>query len=123
MSATNRDRYRAIIRKIGRFAAERDWAQFHDPKNLAMAVASEAGELCAELRWVRSESADAHCASGPERDRIVSEIADVGILLSMLADRIGIDLIDAMDAKITSNAKKYPADECRGGLVDRRGER
>jgi dCTP diphosphatase len=96
------------------FVAVRDWQQFHDPKNLAMLVASEAGELLAEYRWVRSDEADAHSREEEARARIVAEIADVGIGLVLLADRIGIDLVEAMRAKVKKNAEKYPAETARG---------
>jgi dCTP diphosphatase len=96
------------------FVAERDWHQFHDPKNLSMLIASEAGELLAEYRWVRSEGADAHSAEPAARARITAEIADVGIGLVLLCDRIGVDFVEAMRAKVRANALKYPAELVRG---------
>src|SRR5262245_65524401 len=93
------------------FVAERDWAQFHDPKNLAMLVASEAGELVAEYRWVRGEDADAHSREAAARERIVAEVADVGIGLMLLCERIGVDLVEAMRAKVRRNAERYPVEE------------
>ena len=96
---------------IRAFVAERDWEPYHDPKNLAMAVASEAGELCAELRWVASEDADAHCAREDVRPRIEDEAADVAICLLMFCDRVGIDLEAAMRRKLLKNAEKYPVGE------------
>jgi NTP pyrophosphatase (non-canonical NTP hydrolase) len=96
------------------FVAARDWHQFHDPKNLAMLVASEAGELVAEYRWVRSEDADALSREPAARARIADELADVGIGVLLLADRIGLDLVAAMRAKLAKNAAKYPADASRG---------
>ena len=96
------------------FVAVRDWQQFHDPKNLAMLVASEAGELLAEYRWVRSDEADAHSREEAARARIIAEIADVGIGLVLLSERIGVDLVEAMRAKVKKNAEKYPAETARG---------
>ena len=96
------------------FVAVRDWQQFHDPKNLAMLVASEAGELLAEYRWVRSDAADAHSREAAARERIVAEIADVGIGLVLLCERIGVDLVEVMRAKVVKNAAKYPAETARG---------
>jgi dCTP diphosphatase len=96
------------------FVAARDWAQFHDPKNLAMLVASEAGELVAEYRWVKSDDADAHSRKPEARARIADEIADVGIGVLLLADRIGLDLVASMRAKLAKNAERYPADAARG---------
>ncbi len=103
-----------LLDEIRRFVAERDWDRFHDPKNLAMAVASEAGELLAELRWVPSESADAWCEEPDNRARVADEIADVAITLTMLADRIGLDLAQAMREKLAKNEAKYPAERWRG---------
>jgi NTP pyrophosphatase (non-canonical NTP hydrolase) len=96
------------------FVAERDWAQFHDPKNLAMLVASEAGELVAEYRWVRGEDADAHSRAERSRARIAAEIADVGIALLLLCDRIALDLPQAMADKLAANALRYPVEASRG---------
>ena len=96
------------------FVAERDWTQFHDPKNLAMLVASEAGELVAEYRWVKGEEADARSQSPEARARIAAEIADVGIALLLLCDRIGLDLGDAIADKLAKNAQRYPVEASRG---------
>src|SRR5882757_10459675 len=85
------------------FVAERDWAQFHDPKNLTMLVASEAGELLAEYRWVRGEAADAHALDPAARARFAAEIGDVGLALLLLCDRLGLDPIEAMRNKLAAN--------------------
>src|SRR4029079_17021048 len=96
------------------FVADRDWAQFHDPKNLAMLLASEAGELGAEYRWARGDDADAHSRAPEPRARIAAEIADVGIALLLLCDRIGLDLEEAMADKLGRNAARYPVETSRG---------
>ena len=98
-----------IMEDIRAFVAERDWEPFHDPKNLAMAVVSEAGELAAELRWVASEESDAFCRRPDARSRIEDEVADVAITLLMLCDRTGIDLNAAIRVKLVKNREKYPA--------------
>lgn len=105
------ERVRALIRS---FVAERDWEPFHDPKNLAMAVASEAGELVAELRWIASDEADAYCRREDVRARVEAEAADVAITLLMFFERTGIDPIAAIEKKMIRNAEKYPADAARG---------
>ncbi|HJL17900.1 MAG TPA: nucleotide pyrophosphohydrolase [Sandaracinaceae bacterium LLY-WYZ-13_1] len=105
-----------IRAQIRAFVAERGWAPFHDPKNLAMAVVSEAGELAAELRWVPSEGADAYARREDVRGRLADEAADVAITLLMFCDRAGIDLLEAMDAKLVKNAEKYPAEAERARL-------
>jgi len=99
---------------LRRFVADRDWQQFHDPKNLAMLVASEAGELVAEYRWVKGEEADAHSRAPEPRARIAAEIADVGIALLLLCDRIGLDLPQAITDKLARNAEHYPVATARG---------
>jgi dCTP diphosphatase len=104
----------ALFPALRAFVAERDWGQFHDPKNLAMLLASEVGELLAEYRWVPSHEADAASREPASRARIAAEIGDVGIALLLLCDRIGIDLAEAMTAKLEMNRAKYPAERVRG---------
>jgi dCTP diphosphatase len=104
----------SLVAELRAFVAERDWQQFHDPKNLAMLLASEAGELLAEYRWVANTAADAHSAAPEARARIVAEIGDVGIALFLLCDRIGVDLTAAITDKLAVNRRRYPADQSRG---------
>jgi dCTP diphosphatase len=104
----------SLLTALRQFVAERDWAQFHDPKNLAMLVASEAGELVAEYRWVRGDASDAHSRAPEPRARVADEIADVGIALLLLCDRIGVDLTEAIADKLAKNAVRYPVDASRG---------
>jgi dCTP diphosphatase len=96
--------------RLRRFTSERGWSRFHDPKNLAMLVASEAGELLHLFRWVRNEDADAFAARPENRAAVEEEVADVAIGVLLLADRIGLDLGDAVRRKIARNAEKYPAE-------------
>jgi NTP pyrophosphatase (non-canonical NTP hydrolase) len=103
-----------VIGELRAFVAEREWEQFHDPKNLAMAVASEAGELLAEYRWVSNAEADSYSRTAEHRRRISAEAADVGIALLLLCDRIGLDLIDAIRQKLELNRRSYPVDQSRG---------
>ena len=113
MSTPPPDRLEDTLATLRAFVAERAWAPFHDPKNLAMAVASEAGELLSELRWVRGEDADAHCR-GEGRGRVADELGDVLITTLLLCDRVGLDPIEVVRAKLAKNAAKYPADRARG---------
>ena len=108
------DELQALLGRLRAFVAERDWQQFHDPKNLAMLLASEAGELLAEYRWVRNEDADRASQDSERRARILSEIGDVGIALLLLCERIGADPIAAMSAKLERNRTRYPAEVVRG---------
>lgn len=94
--------------RLRAFAAERDWEQFHTPKNLAMALAGEAGELLAEFQWLTpEESATVMLAEAGAAVR--DEVADVAIYLIRLADVLGIDLVAAADEKITRNDQRFPA--------------
>jgi NTP pyrophosphatase (non-canonical NTP hydrolase) len=108
------DELQALLAQLRQFVAERDWQQFHDPKNLAMLLASEAGELLAEYRWVPSHQADAASQDEERRKRILSEIGDVGISLLLLCERIGADPVAAMRAKLEINRTHYPAELVRG---------
>jgi NTP pyrophosphatase (non-canonical NTP hydrolase) len=94
------------------FIAERDWDQFHNPKNLAMALVAEAGELVEHFQWLTPEQAD---ALAPETlAEVEHEIADVLIFLVELADRLKIDPLAAAERKLTLNAQKYPVEKARG---------
>jgi len=104
----------AVMRELRAFVAERDWAQFHDPKNLAMAISSEAGELLAEYRWVSNDEADDWSHDPGNGSRVAAEAADVGIALVLYCDRIGVDLVEAMRDKIDVNRANYPVEASRG---------
>jgi dCTP diphosphatase len=104
----------AFATELRQFVAEREWAQFHDPKNLAMLLASEVGELVAEYRWVASTEADGHSRTAEPRARIADEIGDVGIALLLLCERTGIDLLQAMSDKLARNRQRYPVEAARG---------
>jgi dCTP diphosphatase len=114
MSRSGEDPLTILLADLRRFVDEREWAQFHDPKNLAMCLASEAGELLAEYRWVRNEDSDAVSHEAERRARIAAEVADVGIALLLLCDRIGLDILEAMSEKLALNARRYPAESSRG---------
>ena len=104
----------SLVEELRHFVAERDWSQFHDPKNLAMLLASEAGELLAEYRWVKSDESDAFSRDPEARQRIADEVGDVGIALLLLCDRIGLDLQTAMGAKLARNRQRYPVEHSKG---------
>jgi dCTP diphosphatase len=104
---------------LRRFAAERDWERFHTPKNLALSLAVEVGELLEHVQWGSEEESAALVATPDGRAALSEELADVLIYLVRLADVVGIDLLDAASAKIAANAGRYPADEVRGSAVKR----
>ena len=108
------DRLDSVIKDIRGFVEEREWEPFHDPKNLAMASASEAGELIAEYRWVPNADADRFTASEDHRPRISAEAADIGIALLLFCDRIGLDLFQAIEEKMVVNRRNYPVELSRG---------
>ena len=108
------DRLDEITERLRAFVTEREWAQFHDPKNLAMAVASEAGELLAEYRWIANADADVWSLQPDNKQRVAMEAADVGIALLLLCDRVGVDLVGAMAEKIERNARNYPVSLSKG---------
>lgn len=90
------------------FAAERDWLEFHDAKNLAMAVASEAGELLAEFRWLTPGEAHAAALTPAKLEAIRFEMADVLIFLIRLADVLDVDLERAVHDKLAHNTTRFP---------------
>ncbi len=101
-----------LAQRLRAFAQERDWDQFHTPKNLAMALTGEAGELAAEFQWLTGEES---MALEPARlERVRQEAADVLLYLVRLADRLDFDLVEAAHAKIETNAMRYPAEQVRG---------
>ena len=106
------DELRELRSRLDRFVAERDWDQFHTPKNLAMALAAEAGELLEHFQWLTPEES---CAL-PEavRAEVELEIADVLLFLLRLCGRLQIDPLQAAHKKLSLNAIKYPADKARG---------
>lgn len=104
----------ALRSQLRQFVEQRDWQRFHNPKNLAMLLASEAGELLAEYRWVSTEDADEHSKEPAAHQRIIKEIGDIGIAVMLLCDRLGIDLVAAIEQKIALNAANYPAEQARG---------
>ena len=97
------------------FAAERDWEQFHTPKNLAMALAGEAGELLAEFQWLTPE--ESANLTVEQRAAVAEEMADVLIYLCRLADVSGIDLLPAAAAKLEANRARYTVDTARGNAA------
>ncbi len=98
--------------RLREFAADRDWDQFHSPKNLAMALAVEASEIMEHFQWLTEEQSS---ALPPKKlQQVKEEIADVLIYLTRLADRLGVDPLMAAYEKLEVNQAKYPADKVRG---------
>ena len=94
---------------IRRFAAVRAWEPYHTPKNLTMALASEVGELCELFRWLTPEESVAASRDERLREAIADELADIANIVFLLSEHTGIDLSDAVRAKMAKNEIKYPA--------------
>lgn len=102
----------AVRDALRRFAAERDWDQFHSPKNLASALVVEAGELLERFQWLSEEQSRA--LSAKDKEKVAEEMADVFVYLIRLADKLDLDLLEVARDKIARNAEKYPVDKARG---------
>ena len=100
--------------RLREFAVARDWEQFHTPKNLAMALAGEAGELLAEFQWLTPEEAAGIMADPQAARQVRSEIADVFLYLTRLADVLGVDLLGAGADKLEENERRYDVATYRG---------
>ena len=111
----NPDSFETLRARIAAFVAERDWEQFHNPKNLAMALAAEAGELLEHFQWLTpAQAAD---LSAGAREEVALECADVLLYLIRLCDKLGIDLAAAAGRKLVLNAQKYPVEKARGKMT------
>lgn len=98
-----------LIKDINQFRDERDWRQFHNPKDLALSISLEASELLENFQWKTSEE-----ALEKNADNIKDEIADVFMYLMMLADDLNLDLEDIVKAKLEKNNSKYPVEKSKG---------
>lgn len=98
--------------RLQAFVDERDWQQFHSPKNLAMAMIVEAAELVEHFQWMTEQ--ESRELPDDKRELVAHEIADTFVYLLRIAEVLGIDLIEATNRKITLNAAKYPAEKARG---------
>lgn len=103
--------YEEVHRDLRAFVDERAWDAFHAPKDLALSVAVEAGELLEIFQWRDLTAAD---LTAEDRRRIGEELADVAMYAMLLADKAGLDLLDAVARKLEDNARKYPVEKARG---------
>ncbi len=115
MGQSDTDRtLRQLTARVRAFAEERDWQQFHTPKNLTMALAGEVGELLAELQWLTPEESATVMHDETRGPAVRAELGDVMIYLVRLADVLGVDLVEAASDKLTDSARRYPAELVRG---------
>jgi len=106
------DSLRDLAQQLDQFAKDRDWQQFHSPKNLASALVVEAGELLEHFQWSTEEQS--RTLSPDKRDAVGAEVADVLLYVIQLAAALGVDPIAAAHAKLKLNELKYPVQKARG---------
>lgn len=103
------EKFEALVSRIKKFSDDRDWSQFHDPKNLAISLNLEAAEVLELYQWTKDNQLK------PERaGKINEELADVFYWLVLLSNYYKIDLVDALDKKMDQNEQKYPVDKAKG---------
>lgn len=101
-----------IKARLQKFADEREWDQFHSPKNLSMALIAEAAELVEHFQWLTEK--ESYLIQGDKLENVRMELADIQIYLIRIADRLNVDLFAAVDKKIGINESKYPAGKVKG---------
>jgi NTP pyrophosphatase (non-canonical NTP hydrolase) len=106
---------KAIAQRIRAFRDERDWKQFHNPKNLACSISIEAAELLEHFQWKTPEESEQVAKNN--QAEIAHELADLAIYVLCLADDIGVDLGQAISEKLEINARKYPVDKAKGSAT------
>lgn len=106
------DSLESLRDRLRDFALQRDWDQFHTPKNLSMALVAEAAELIEHFQWVDGDKS--HLLEDKTRQSVEEELADILIYLVRISDKLNVDLYAAVERKIDINDKKYPADKVRG---------
>lgn len=102
----------ALRARVNQFVEERDWTQFHSPKNLAMAMIVEAGEVVEHFQWMTE--ADSKNLDDEKKKEVGEELSDTLVYLMRIAEVCGIDLLEAANKKIDLNAKKYPIEKAKG---------
>jgi len=99
---------------ISRFVEERDWLQYHDPKNLVMAMMSEVGELADHFRWVNNTDSRALAISSEHATEVSDELADIMMFAIEFASVCDIDIASAITSKLEKNAERYPVEKAKG---------
>ena len=111
------DQIRELQDMLQEFATERDWDQFHNPKNLVMALVSEVGELAEIFQWLSPSDSQSAMSVESTATHVREELADVFGYVIRLADVLGVNLADALGSKIALNADRYPIDSARGNTT------
>ena len=112
MSEPSTDSLEQLRVRLAKFAADRDWDQFHSPKNLSMALIGEAAELTEHFQWLTEEQSKS--LDPVKHQEVAEELADILIYLIRTADKLGVDLVESVWHKIEKNEKRYPAEKVRG---------
>ncbi len=103
---------KTLERKIREFALERDWDQYHSPKNLSMALIGEAAELIEEFQWLTEEQS--RNLDEEKLSKVKDELGDIFIYLLRISGVLGVNILDAANEKFKKNALKYPVEKCKG---------
>ena len=106
------DSLKELRARVNAFVEDRDWAQFHSPKNLSMAMIVEAGEVVEHFQWMTEQ--ESLNLNAETKEQVGQELSDTFVYLLRIAEVCGIDLLDAANKKIDINAKKYPLEKVRG---------
>lgn len=106
------DSVEGLSRRLREFARVRDWEQFHSPKNLSMALIAEAAELVEHFQWLSEEQSQ--CMSESKLEEVRLELADIQIYLLRIAERLGVDLLQAVEDKMAINERRYPVERVHG---------
>jgi len=109
------DRMAQLADALRNFAQERDWDQFHSPKNLAMALTVEAAELQEKFQWLTED--ESRRLAGEPLEAVKDELADVFLYTLRMAQVLGVDLLAAAEAKMVKNVRKYPVEKARGNAT------
>ena len=114
VTASSSDSLIALRDRLRAFSRERDWDQFHSPKNLSAALSVEAAELLEHFQWLKED--ESFALSPEKRAKVAEEIADVLLYLVRIADKLDIDVLDAALKKIDANGRKYPVEKAKGSM-------
>lgn len=107
------DNIEDIQATLRKFASDRDWEQFHSPKNLSMALSVEVGELMEHFQWLTDKQSFLE-KSDDGYDAVKAELADIFLYLIRLCDQLNVDILDSASKKIVTNGEKYPVELCKG---------
>jgi len=109
--------FQSILAKIKKFRDERDWKQFHNPKDMAEATVIEAGELLEHFLWKDKKQSYDHINNKKNLEEVSDELADIALFILEFADDFNIDLEKAIETKLKKNAKKYPIEKSKGKAI------